>query len=102
VPVPTLCASAAGQHAYASQCTARQGRRPIRRRSRLVTVSATVRSNATAPSPIHRRPPRDDANGTIALISPTPPNGMATAPMMCRTRKAMASSERFWCSRMLP
>jgi hypothetical protein len=99
--VPKLCASAAGQHAYASQCTARQGRRPIRRRTRLVTVSATMRSNATAPSPIHKRPPLADANGTIALSSPTPPNGMATAPMMCRIRKATASSEMFWCSRML-
>src|SRR5512133_3468767 len=36
-----------------SQCTARQARRPSWLRSKLVTISARSRSNATVPSPSH-------------------------------------------------
>ncbi len=53
LPVPRPCTTATGQEAYASQWVERQSRWPRRRRSMLVTVSASSRSNATAPSPSH-------------------------------------------------
>ena len=43
--------TATGQEAYASQCTVRHSRRPSRARARLVTTSASRRSNATVPRP---------------------------------------------------
>src|SRR5690349_5393581 len=51
-PVPRVCTTASGQHRYAVQCTARQVSYPIRWRSRLVTIIAITRSEASAPSPI--------------------------------------------------
>ena len=54
LPIPSPWTTATGQHAYASQCTARQTRWPSRTRNRLVTTTATSRSTATAPRPSHR------------------------------------------------
>ena len=49
-PVPSPCMTATGHDRYASQCTARQPRKPIRARSKLVATSASKRSKATVPS----------------------------------------------------
>ena len=51
LPVPNAWTSATGHAAYASQCTSFHERSPIRPRTRLVAISASKRSNATAPSP---------------------------------------------------
>ena len=48
------CSSAIGQQAYASQCVRRQPACPMRWRRTLVTITASSRLKATAPSPSHR------------------------------------------------
>ena len=68
LPVPSACMSATGHEAYASRCTARHARMPMRTRSRLVTTIASRRSNATAPSP-SQTGRYADAKGTSASVS---------------------------------
>src|SRR5439155_26494824 len=66
VPELNPCTIATGQHAYALQCTARQTRYPMRRRSKLVITRAASRSTATTPSPIPSGRYRP-VNGTTAF-----------------------------------
>ena len=97
VPVPSEWSIATGQHAYASQCTAFHARVPILRRSKLVTTSASRRSNASAPSP-SQNGRYGDRNGTKASRMPIGANESTTVVRTWMPVNATASSVRLRCS----
>ena len=96
LPVPNECRTATGHEAYASQWKARQSFGPTRARSRLVTTSASRRSNATVPSPsqIGRY---GEMNGTKASTKPIGAKPSATVVTTCRATKTIESSVRLRC-----
>src|SRR5215469_12080278 len=96
VPVPRPCQRAIGQHAYASQCTARQAIYGNRVRIRLVMMSASSKSKAMVPRLSHSGR-YAELNGMTAETKPIPANGSSTAVMMCTATNATASSERLRC-----
>ena len=67
VPAPNPWISATGQHRYPAQCTMRQARTPIRTRSRLVTSTASSRSNAIAPRPSQIRRYGEENGTTVEM-----------------------------------
>ena len=89
VPVARPCTTANGQHTYASQCTRRQARGPMRFRSKLVAINASTRSNATAPKPSHNGR-YADANGMTASFHPIGANPSSTTVAMCATMNTTA------------
>src|SRR5581483_3967812 len=96
LPVPSECSSATGQEAYASQCTARQARKPIRRRARLVATSASRRSNATVPRP-SQKGRYGERKGMTASRRPIGANASAIVVITCTAVKAMAMSVTLRC-----
>ena len=95
VPVPRPCSSATGQHAYATQWTARQARSPSRARTRLVTTGdqqvERERAEAEPERPV-RRGERDDRVEACKWA-----NGSSSAVRTCAASSTTTSSDRLRC-----
>ncbi len=97
LPVPSVCSIASGQHAYATQWTARHTAKPMRWRSRLVMTSATSSSMESTPRPSHTGR-YDPVNGATVLSTAMPANGSTIEVTMWMARNTSTSSERLRCT----